>query len=162
VPDEEQLYQDVIFGPVRQNLQQDVGDFVLRRADGLFAYQLAVVVDDIDSGVNQVVRGADLLSSTPRQNFLYRCLQQPEPEYYHLPLALGDDAQKLSKRHGQFGVVTEENGCRALWWGLDFLGQQPPRVLKGAPAEELISWGLANFAAGRIKTAEKQTPDLEI
>lgn len=158
VPDEELLCRDLIFGPLRQNLQRQVGDFVLRRADGLFAYQLAVVVDDIDSGVNQVVRGADLLSSTPRQAFLYHCLQHPLPDYYHLPLALGDDAQKLSKRHGRSGVVTLENGRMALWAALDFLGQQPPRELQGSTPAELLAWGIANFALERVETAERQAP----
>lgn len=126
VLDEELFCRDLIFGPLRQNLQREVGDFVLQRADGLFAYQLAVVVDDIDSGVNQVVRGADLLSSTPRQTYLYQCLHQSPPDYYHLPLALGADGQKLSKRHGKSAIITSENSRRALWAAFQFLGQQPP------------------------------------
>lgn len=160
VPDEALLWRDRIFGPLQQNLQREVGDFVLRRADGLFAYQLAVVVDDIDSGINQVVRGADLLSSTPRQVFLYRCLQQPLPDYYHLPLALGADAEKLSKRHGRSGLITIENGNRALWAALEFLGQQPPQELIGAAAGEILDWGIANFSASRVAPAEKLAPDL--
>ncbi len=161
VPDEELFCRDHIFGPLRQNLQRDIGDFVVQRVDGLFAYQLAVVVDDIDSGVNQVVRGADLLSSTPRQVFLYRCLNQPVPDYYHLPLAMGTDAEKLSKRHGRTGIVTRENGSRALWAALDFLGQQPAEELKSASAAELLRWGLANFEVGKVSTAERPAPALD-
>lgn len=160
VPDEEIFCCDHIFGPLRQNLRREVGDFVLRRADGLFAYQLAVVVDDIDTGVNQVVRGADLLYSTPRQAYLYQCLQQSRPDYFHLPLALGADEQKLSKRHGRSGVITAANGARALWCGLQFLGQQPPVELAGAAATELLAWGLANFSVARVQKAEQLAPEL--
>ncbi len=155
-PDSEIEYVDGIFGLQRQNLQQAVGDFVLRRSDGLFAYQLAVVIDDIDAGVNQVVRGADLLSSTPRQIFLYQCLQQPLPKYYHLPLALGDDDEKLSKRHGENAVITVENGARALWVALRFLGQEPPQILFKSSAEELMNWALEYFDATQICSDNRQ------
>ena len=159
VPDHEISCQDLVFGPLRQNLQREVGDFVLQRADGLFAYQLAVVVDDIDSGINQVVRGADLLSSTPRQAYLYQCLQQPLPDYCHLPLALGDDEQKLSKRHGKSAIITAENSRRALWVAFQFLGQQPPDELLGAAGAELLAWGMENFSADRVQTSERRAPD---
>ncbi len=91
---------DHVFGQQSQNLERQVGDFVLHRSDGIFAYQLAVVVDDIDSGVTQVVRGADLLSSTARQVYLYRCLGETPPEYLHLPLAIAANGRKMSKRDG--------------------------------------------------------------
>ena len=83
-------------GPYAENLAQDCGDFYLRRADGVFAYQLAVVVDDALMGVTQVVRGADLLSSTPRQLWLYRELGLPAPEFYHTPLLLAVDGRRPS------------------------------------------------------------------
>ncbi len=143
-------YRDMLLGEQEQNLQQAVGDFVLRRADGLFAYQLAVVVDDIDAGVTQVVRGADLLSSTPRQIYLYRCLQQPAPEYCHLPLAVGADGEKLSKRHGSAAIITGENAGRALWSAYKFLGQPIPTQLSSAPTAELLAWGLENFSLARV------------
>lgn len=160
VPDEQVTCRDLVFGDLQQNLQRELGDFVLRRADGLYAYQLAVVVDDIDSGVNQVVRGADLLSSTPRQSYLYRCLQQLEPSYCHLPLALGTDAEKLSKRHGRAGVISAVNGGGALWHALGFLGQLPPRELRKAPPCELLQWGLKNFSVSHIKPQPQAAPDL--
>lgn len=93
-----------MFGTIEQRLADVVGDFVLKRADGMFAYQLAVVVDDHAAGVTQVVRGADLLGSTVRQIYLHSCLGQPAPNYLHLPLALGQDGEKLSKRHGLTGL----------------------------------------------------------
>ncbi len=159
VPDEVVSYSDGVFGRQSQNLQRAVGDFTLCRADGLFAYQLAVVVDDLDSGVTQVVRGADLLSSTPRQIFLYRCLQQAAIEYCHLPLALGNNAKKLSKRHGSFGLITSENGGRAIWQALNFLGQNPPAAIKDASPAELLAWGEGSFCVDRVPTAARSVPE---
>ena len=87
-------------GHYEENLARDCGDFYLRRADGVFAYQLAVVVDDALMGVDEVVRGSDLLSSTPRQLWLYRKLGLTPPKFYHLPLLLASDGRRLSKRDG--------------------------------------------------------------
>ena len=153
-------FQDGVFGAQSQDLQQTVGDFVLYRADGVYAYQLAVVVDDIDAGVTQVVRGADLLTSTPRQIFLYRCLKQQFPDYFHLPLALGGDAEKLSKRHGSSAIVTKENGSLALWHALEFLGQQPPLELRRAAPGELLNWGCQFFRPERIPMQARPAPKL--
>lgn len=100
VPDETVGFTDGHMGYYEENLQRDCGDFYLRRADGVFAYQLAVVVDDALMGVTEVVRGADLLSSTPRQLWLYRELGLPAPEFVHLPLLLAPDGRRLSKRDG--------------------------------------------------------------
>ena len=100
VPDEEIAFVDGHMGPYAENLARDCGDFYLRRADGVFAYQLAVVVDDALMGVTEVVRGADLLSSTPRQLWLYRELGLTPPVFYHLPLLLAADGRRLSKRDG--------------------------------------------------------------
>ncbi|MEA3545773.1 MAG: tRNA glutamyl-Q(34) synthetase GluQRS [Thermodesulfobacteriota bacterium] len=156
VTDENISYQDGIRGKQNQNLEKEVGDFVLHRVDGLFAYQLAVVVDDIDAGITQVVRGADLLSSTPRQIYLYRCLDIASPNYFHLPLAFGANGKKLSKRNGDFGLVTSENGSNRIWQALDFLGQSPPEELFNSPPEELLRWGLANFYAEKIPEDNRQ------
>ncbi len=150
VPDQSISYCDGIQGEQQQNLEQQVGDFVLHRADGQFAYQLAVVADDIAAGVNQIVRGADLLFSTPRQIFLYRCFGKPVPTYYHLPLALGRNSEKLSKRDGPAGVVTKENGPRLLWYALEFLGQQPPDALINASGPELLAWGTQFFRLDKV------------
>ena len=150
------IYQDGILGEQNQNLEKEVGDFVLHRVDGLFAYQLAVVVDDIDAGITQVVRGADLLSSTPRQIYLYRCLNIIPPDYFHLPLAFGDNDKKLSKRNGEFGLVTTQNGSNMLWRALDFLGQLPPEELFNATPVELLCWGRENFHLEKIPTENRQ------
>ena len=100
VPDEVIGFTDGHMGWYEENLARDCGDFYLRRGDGVFAYQLAVVVDDALMGVTEVVRGADLLSSTPRQLWLYRELGLPAPQFYHLPLLLAPDGRRLSKRDG--------------------------------------------------------------
>jgi glutamyl-Q tRNA(Asp) synthetase len=155
VPGRTVCFSDAVYGPQEQHLLTAVGDFVLRRADGLFAYQLAVVVDDIDSGVTQVVRGADLLSSTPRQVYLYSCLGETPPHYYHLPLALAADGDKISKRHGPAAVIDKRNGPAEIWRALDFLGQQPPRELLGCAAAELLNWGITCFQPERIPTEHR-------
>ena len=100
VPDEVIRFTDGCMGPHSENLLRDCGDFYLRRGDGVFAYQLAVVVDDARMGVTEVVRGADLLSSTARQLYLYRLLGLPAPRFAHCPLLLAPDGRRLSKRDG--------------------------------------------------------------
>ncbi len=98
VPDEDVSFTDGLQGAYTQNLARGSGDFIVRRADGVYAYQLAVVTDDAQAGVTQVVRGSDLLSSTPRQIWLQRQLGFPEPGYYHVPLLVAPDGRRLSKR----------------------------------------------------------------
>ena len=105
-PDERIGFDDIIAGHVEENVAKQTGDFVIKRADGAYAYQLAVVVDDAEQGVNQVVRGGDLLSSTPRQIALQRALDLPEPAYAHLPLIVAPDGSKLGKRDGALPLPT--------------------------------------------------------
>jgi len=146
-------FTDGVFGAVEQCLAGVVGDFVLRRADGLFAYQLAVVVDDGAAGVNQVVRGADLLSSTPRQIFLQAALGLPVPRYVHLPLALTAEGEKISKRHGPLPLAAD--GGDILWRVLRFLGQPVPPELRSACAAEVLAWGVGHFDAALIPPADR-------
>jgi glutamyl-Q tRNA(Asp) synthetase len=108
-PDEVIAFDDLLRGRVEENVAHETGDFVVRRADGLFAYQLAVVVDDEEQGVTQVVRGADLLSSTARQIALQRSLGYRTPEYAHLPLVVNADGSKLGKREGALPLETLDN-----------------------------------------------------
>ena len=156
VIDKSIAFNDGILGLQQQHLETAVGDFVLHRVDGLFAYQLAVVVDDIDTGVTQVVRGADLLTSTARQIFLYDCLGVDPPNYYHLPLAFGENGKKLSKRNGDFGLVNQVNGSNMLWRALQFLGQQPPLELFNLPPRQLLLWGVENFKVKAVPKANRQ------
>ena len=98
VPDREYSFTDGYQGEYRENLARDCGDFIIRRSDGVYAYQLAVVADDGEMGITQVVRGCDLLDSTPRQLYLYELLGYPAPEFYHIPLLLSPTGKRLSKR----------------------------------------------------------------
>lgn len=104
VPNEDILLVDGNLGAYRENLAQDCGDFIIKRADGVFAYQLAVVVDDAAMGVTRVVRGSDLLSSAPRQMWLHGMLGNKPPEFYHVPLLLAPDGKRLAKRDGALAI----------------------------------------------------------
>ncbi len=153
VPDEEICFNDLRLGAICQNLTRTCGDIVLRRADNVFSYQLAVVVDDYLTGVNQVVRGDDLLSSTPRQIFIQQALGLSQPEYCHLPLVTGPDGTKLSKRDNLVTVSAgdiQTDRSRLLFSILDFLGQQPPPELKGVHCSEQLEWGIGNFKTTQI------------
>ena len=99
VPNAIYTFEDRVYGPTSQNLAESCGDFIVQRADGVFAYQLAVVVDDADMGITEVVRGSDLLSSTPRQLYLQDVLGLSHPLYAHLPLLVAPDGRRLSKRN---------------------------------------------------------------
>ncbi len=106
VPNQEWTVRDGLQGDYTELLSRDCGDFVVRRADGVYAYQLAVVVDDAENGVAQVVRGRDLLASAPRQMYLFSLLGKPAPEYVHVPLLLAPDGRRLSKRDGDLDLDT--------------------------------------------------------
>ena len=139
VDDARVAFDDAVQGRIEQDLARDVGDFVLMRADGVFAYQLAVVVDDAEQGVTHVVRGADLLDSTPRQIFLQRALGVAEPRYLHVPVATNAAGEKLSKQT-LAAPVDAADPLPALRSALAFLGQPVPdagRVdaMLGAAAE---------------------------
>ena len=120
-------FTDELYGMQSQNLQKTCGDFVIRRADGIYAYQLAVVADDSAMEINRIVRGADLLASTPRQIFLWRLLGAQPPAFLHVPLLLGMDGSRLSKRHGSLTLAAlRDSGVKpetvigrlAAWAGL--------------------------------------------
>jgi glutamyl-tRNA synthetase len=145
VPKEVISFTDGVQGEATQNLAQDCGDFILRRSDGVFAYQLAVVVDDALMGVNQVVRGEDLLDSTPRQIWLQRQWGFPQPDYFHVPLLYGTDGHRLSKRQRDLdlgsirskGTSPEEVvGRLAHWAGLI----DRPEPVKAADLIGEFSW----------------------
>ena len=118
-------FEDLVQGPQQQDLGRDVGDFVVWRSDGTCAYQLAVVVDDAAQSISHIVRGADLLDSTPRQVLLQRLLGLPQPHHAHLPLVLGADGRKLSK-HEDALAVDAADPLPALRAALRFLGQRVP------------------------------------
>ena len=142
-------FHDAIQGVAAQQVQSEVGDFVVLRADGIVAYHLAVVVDDAGQRVSEVVRGCDLLDSTPRQILIQRALGLATPEYVHLPVAVNADRNKLSKRSRARPVAAEPPGV-VLTDALEFLGQRPPRELARAPAREVVAWGIEHWDRARV------------
>lgn len=149
----EVAFADGVMGEHRQRLDRDVGDFVIRRADGCFAYQLAVVLDDAHQGVGEVVRGADLLASTPRQIHLQRCLGLATPAYVHLPLLVGDDGWKLSKSEGA-AAIDRRKPAPALIEALRVLGQAPPATLTGERVETILDWARRHWRLDRVPARE--------
>ncbi|RDK00464.1 tRNA glutamyl-Q(34) synthetase GluQRS [Paraburkholderia lacunae] len=136
-------FEDRWQGTQTQNLATEVGDFVLKRADGQWAYQLAVVVDDADAGVTHVVRGADLMDSTARQIYLQRCLGVPTPEYLHVPVVTNDQGEKLSKQNGAIALDAETPlealGAAARYLGLE-LGSAGHTTPEGFYAAATSAW----------------------
>lgn len=135
VDDEPIEFTDGVFGKQRQNLKEDCGDFIIRRRDGVYAYQLAVVTDDGYSGITEVVRGADLLYDTPRQIYLQRLLGLHTPEYYHIPLVLGHDGRKLSKSAGDSAArllktKSKDEIIGALAFAANIIGENRPIALR--------------------------------
>lgn len=147
VPETPVELADRVFGASLHRLEADCGDFVIRRADGLIAYQLAVVVDDIEAGITEVVRGSDLLDSSPRQQALYQAMQAPVPRWMHLPLIVDRTGAKLSK--STHADPVEKNApAAALALALRALGHRPPAGLRGL--ESLWKWALVNWDPARI------------
>jgi glutamyl-Q tRNA(Asp) synthetase len=149
VPELEYHFIDRVQGEYRQHLGQDVGDFVIRRRDGLYAYQLAVVLDDAWQGITDVVRGADLLDSTPRQLYLQELLGLPQPRYLHIPLITQPDGHKLGKSY-RSPPLTEDQATPLLLRALRALGHNPGAELAYATPREVLNWGIAHWDAGLI------------
>ena len=142
-------FHDAIQGSTIQSLDREVGDFVVLRADGIVAYHLAVVVDDAEQRISEVVRGCDLLDSTPRQILIQRALGIPTPEYAHLPIAVDANQRKLGKQNLTRPIAADPPGS-VLVDALEFLGQRPPRELARARATEVISWAVSCWDRTRI------------
>lgn len=139
-------FEDRVQGHVSQDVARDVGDFVLKRRDVLHGYQLAVVVDDAEQAITDVVRGADLLQSTPRQILLQRALGYPTPRYLHFPVAIDADGEKLSKQT-LAGAVDASRAPELIAAGLSFLGQ--PAVAPRNPVE-MLEEAAAQWHVGHI------------
>ena len=151
------LFKDFLQSPIEQNLQLDIGDFVIKRRDHLFAYQLAVVVDDAEAGITEVVRGADLLENTPRKIFLQRLLKYPTPDYIHLPVLNNQQGQKLSKQTFAEAISSTaviDNLLKA--WSA--LGQLSPDVELSSVAEFFqwaeLNWQLTNVPRGPVSVSD--------
>ena len=132
-------FSDLVQGAIEQRIEQEIGDFVLKRRDGLFAYQLAVVVDDAAQRVTHVVRGADLLDSTARQIYLQKLLGLPTPQYLHIPVAVNAQGQKLSKQTLAEAINTEgSNVCGLILSALHFLGQPVADLSSASTSSDLL------------------------
>jgi glutamyl-Q tRNA(Asp) synthetase len=142
-------FDDALQGHITQHLESEIGDFVLKRADGLFAYQLAVVMDDAAQGITHVVRGADLLYSTPRQIYLQRLLRLNTPAYMHLPVVVNAQGEKLSKQT-LAQPVGKNNSASTLFHALMLLRQQPPAELRLGGGEEILAWAIPNWQADSL------------
>ncbi len=142
-------FVDSVQGVISQDVACEVGDFVLRRADGVVAYQFAVVIDDAAQGISEIVRGADLLASTPRQIYLQQLLGYVTPNYAHLPIATNAVGEKLSKQT-LAKAVDAKNAGAWLWHALHFLGQAPPDGLKKASQEPLWAWALGHWSLTKV------------
>jgi glutamyl-Q tRNA(Asp) synthetase len=152
-PDPGQVcFDDRLQGRVCQDVDAEVGDFIVQRADGLIAYQLAVVVDDAALGITDVVRGADLLDSTPRQICLQRLLGLPTPRYLHLPVAVNAAGEKLSKQT-LARPIDASDPAASLRLALAFLGHAPPPETTGAGVTDLWRWAVASWDPARLPQA---------
>lgn len=149
-------FDDLVLGRVEEETARRIGDFVVKRADGPYAYQLAVVADDAAQGVTQVVRGADLLSSTARQILLHRAFHLPAPAYAHVPLVLGPDGRKLGKRDGALPLDTldERRVADTLRLALRLLGQAG----EGDTPREMLDRARASFDASRVPRGPVSLP----
>jgi len=152
-------FSDLVFGPQQIDAALAAEHYVVKRRDGLFSYQLVVVVDDWDQGITQVIRGADLLTMTSRQQHLFWLLGAAAPDYGHLPLAVTAPGQKLSKQNHarplQAWPLTQSMAA-----ALTVLGHPPPAELAGAPVNELLTWALGNWQLHQVpRQLEVRCPD---
>lgn len=152
-------FVDRIQGPQTQNLARDVGDAIVRRKDGLFGYQLAVVLDDLFQGITRVVRGADLLPVTARQIRFFEILQQPAPDYAHVPVATFA-GRKLSKQN-QAPALDNRLATQNLWQALVFLRQNPPAELRQGPVDTLLQWACKHWTPEALRGTGHTIPIAE-
>ncbi len=144
-------FHDLKQGLFKQNIEAEIGDFVIKRADGYIAYHLATMVDDEWQKITEVVRGADLLNSTPRQIYIQKLLGFSQTEFLHLPIATDEKGQKLGKSNGALKI--EENPfppSQLIYKALNFLGQSPPEKLQHETVDNCIQWGLDHWSINSV------------
>ena len=149
-----ETFIDRLQGPQAFDVAAAVGDFVVRRRDGPFAYQLAVVVDDAEAGVTHIVRGFDLLDNTPRQRLLQQALDLPTPIHAHIPLLVDESGNKLSKSV-QSPPIEPNRAAQALWNALHALGCEPPEELSGAPPRLILAWAIEHGSLSRTAGVQR-------
>jgi len=150
-------FTDRIQGDYSRNLQQQSGDFIIKRADGLFAYHLACVTDDAWQGVTDIVRGADLIDSTPQQIHLQRQLDLPTPAYSHFPVGTDVNGVKISKRYGATDALLEKNPAALLVEALSFLGQTPTPGLENSRPGDVVAWAMENWDMSQISRVREMS-----
>jgi len=160
VDDREVGFVDLLQGKYVQNLRRDVGDFVVCRVEGGYAYQFAVVVDDAEVGITEIVRGADLLDSTPRQIYLQQLLAVPTPGHLHLPLVLDRAGAKLSKSEAAL-PVDRNDPLPALGAALDFLGLRDAARVSASDPATLLAAAVQHFDLSAIRTKSDKFPALD-
>lgn len=153
-------FDDRLQGPQSQSLEIESGDFVVLRRDGLIAYQLAVVVDDELQGISDIVRGIDLMASTPRQIWLQQLLGYRTPSYCHIPVAVNEQGQKLSKSHGATAVSLDAP-AETLVSALESLGQEPPHDLAGSGISATWDWATSHWDIEVLKGFARVDPAKE-
>ena len=153
-PESTVSFRDLVMGDCSQNLSTEAGDFIIQRRDGLFSYQLAVTVDDQFQNISHIIRGADLIDSTPRQIYLQNCLgystnSSAAITYGHLPMATNAEGQKLSKQnHAAALVIGQES--QNLWLALEWLQQRPPAELQNESVQRILDWAIGNWAIDSV------------
>lgn len=157
VPDGEYCFHDRVQGRVCADLARESGPFVIRRRDGLFAYQLACALDDADQGITDVVRGSDLLASTLRQRRVLECLSTPVPRYAHLPVIIDPTGGKMSKSAGAAALDTKRPGP-ALFAALSCIGPAPEPTLANADVTEQLAWARAHWRPDQLPRGRHQPP----
>ena len=152
-PDQPVIFVDKILGRLTGELSELTGDFILRRSDGLIAYNLAVVVDDAAQGVTRIVRGADLLDTTFNQVYLQSVLNLPAPGYAHHPLVLDENGKKISKQDGATDVLAGVSPETVLLQALRFLGQNPGQELDGADQADILAWAVDHWKIEAVSSS---------
>lgn len=160
VPDLNYHFTDRVQGYFAQQLAQQVGDFIIKRRDGLFAYQLAVVLDDAEQGITDIVRGADLLDSTPRQLYLQELLGYTQPNYLHVPILLGLDGHKLSKTQCS-PILPVPQASALLLTALKILGQPVETSLTTATPSQILSYAITNWSVALIPKQQTITTTIK-
>ena len=151
--------EDRVQGPYRQDLRREVGDFIVHRADGVVAYHFATALDDAEQGITCVVRGADLLASTPRQAYLQDLLGHRRPEYAHVPVVTDRHGDKLGKQT-RAPPTHLRPAAEVLGDALRFLAHPPPPGMAGAPPRELLAWAIAGWSLARVpRVASRGGPE---
>jgi len=151
-------FSDIFQGSINCNIPLAKEDFIIHRKDGLFAYQLAVVLDDIEQNISHVIRGCDLLEPTVKQLTLFKTLNKQPPQYGHVPIVTTQDGYKLSKQN-KAAAIDINHPQLALFNALNFLGQTPPKEIITSHVDDVIHWGVQNWQRSKVpKTTEIALP----